>query len=596
MTATFVILGAAVVLLVSDRVRPDLVALLAAAALAVSGVLTPEAAFSGFGSRAVITILAVSILAEGLRASGVAEEAGALMLRLSGRAEWRVLLVWMVFGAVVSLFMNNIAAAAVLLPAASVAGRRAGVAPSRLMMPLAFGTILGGMATLLTSSNLIVSDLLTTSGIAGFGLLDFAPIGLPIVVVGTAYMLLIGRRRLPVGGPEVPPAPAGPREDLPEVYRLGERTRRARLPAGSPLVGRTLGGSEIRERMNLWVTGVERGATRYANPSATFRLEAGDVLELMGRSATRDAEADGWFEVLPGEAPRPVESRESVIAEAVLAPRSSLHGKTPREVRFGERFGMTILAVWRGDRPIRTGIGDLMLQMGDALLLQGAPKHLARLRRGDEMIILGAPELDAPTTPGRARLALLLLVVALAFGGRFPEAIGAILLIAALLMVPLGILSMDRVHHAIEWRTIFLVAGMLPLGLALHQTGAAELLADGIARVLGPAGPVAMLAGIFLASALLTQAVVGPAVAAMMGPVAIQAALRTGTDPRAMGMAVALACSMAFLTPLGHPVNVLVMGPGGYRFADYRRVGMPMAALLAVVVIVGLPLLFGLWG
>lgn len=594
MTVTLIILGVAVVLLVSDRVRPDLVALLAAAALAVTGVLSPEAAFSGFGSRAVITILAVSILAEGLRASGVAEEAGALMLRLSGRGEWRVVAVWMLFGAVVSLFMNNIAAAAVLLPAASVAGRRAGVAPSRLMMPLAFGTILGGMATLLTSTNLIVSDLLTDSGIAGFGLLDFAPIGLPIIAVGTAYVLLVGRHRLPVGGPEVPPVGES-REQLPEVYRLGERTRRARIPEGSPLVGRPLGESGIREKVNLWVTGVERGATRYANPSASFHLEAGDVLELMGRSPTEEAQADGWFEIVPGEPPPPRETRESVIVEAVLAPRSSLQGKTPREVRFGERFGMTILAVWRGDRPIRTGIGDLALQMGDALLLQGAPKPLARLRRSDEMILLGAPERETPTTtPGRARAAVLLLVVALAFGARFPEAIGAILLIAALSMVPLGILTMDRVHHAIEWRTIFLVAGMLPLGLALNQTGAAALLADFTARMLGPFGPVAMLAGIFLASALLTQAVVGPAVAAMMGPVAIQTALQTGTDPRAMGMAVALACSMAFLTPLGHPVNVLVMGPGGYRFADYRRVGMPMAALLAVVILVGLPLLFGM--
>lgn len=586
------ILAAAVVLLVSDRVRPDLVALLVAAALAVTGVLTPEAAFSGFGSRAAVTILAVSILAEGIRASGIAERAGLRMLRLSGNAEWRVLAIWMLFGAFVSLFMNNIAAAALLLPAASVAARRARVAPSRIMMPLAFGTILGGMATLLTSSNLIVSDLLVDGGLPGFGLLDFAPIGVPLVVVGTAYVLLWGRHRLPVGGPDVP-AP-GKREELPAVYRLEERLRRVRLPDGSPLVGRTLAESAIRERLNLWVTAVQRGATRCPNPAAEFRLQAGDVLELMGRATAEAAEAEGWFELLTEQAAAPPGSSDTVMAEAVLPPRSPLQGKTPREVRFGDRFGMTVLAVWRGDRPIRTGIGDLPLEMGDALLLQGAPRHLARLRKGHDFIILGDAGLEARLAPGKAGVALLLLGLGLAFGVRYPHAIGAILLIAALLMVPLGILTMDNVHRAIEWRAIFLVAGMLPLGIALKETGAAALLADGLARVLEPFGPLALLGGVFLTSALLTQAVVGPAVAAMMGPVAIETALRTGIDARAMGMAVALACSMAFLTPLGHPVNVLVMGPGGYRFADYRRLGLPLAFLLAAVVMIGLPILFGL--
>lgn len=583
-------------LLLSDRVRADLVALLAAAALAVGGVLSPQEAFSGFGSRAVITVLAVSILAEGLRVSGTAERAGALMLRISGSGEGRVVGLWMVAGAGVSLFMNNIAAAAVLLPAASVAARRAQIAPSRLMMPLAFGTILGGMATLLTSSNLIVSDLLAESGARGFGLLDFVPVGAPLVVVGTAYMLLWGRRRLPVGGPQVPePAAAG--EPLPAVYRLGERTRRVRVPAGSPLAGRTLAESGIREELALWVTGVQRGGTVVPTPPADFRLRAGDVLELMGQwnDATRRA-LEGRLEVLEEHEPAAFgRSRGSVMVEAVLPPRSPLQGRTLREVRFGDRFGVTVLAVWRGDRPIRSGVGDLPLQLGDALLIQGPPRNLERVRRGDELIILGDDRAPA-VTPGKARAALAVFAVALVLGAFYPRAIGAILLIGALAMVLLGILTMDRAHQAIDWRTIFLVAGMLPLGLALDRSGAAELFAQGIVHALGPLGPMALLSGVFLAAVLLTQAIIGPAVAAMLGPVAIQTALLSGMNPRAMAMAVALACSMAFLTPLGHPVNVLVMGPGGYRFADYRRVGLPMALLLAVVVLLVLPLAFPLAG
>jgi len=596
LTVTLVVLGVAVALLVSDAVRPDVVALLTAAALELTGVLTPEQAFSGLGSRAVITILAVGVLAEGLRLSGTAERAGAFMLRLSGSGEGRVIASWMLTGAFVSLFMNNIAAGAVLLPAASAAARRAGIAPSRLMMPLAFGTILGGMTTLLTSSNLIVSDLLVAGGHRGFGLLDFAPVGVPLVVAGTLYMVVWGRWRLPVAGPDVQVRLRLPDEPLRAVYRLGERTLHARVPGGSPLAGRTLADSGIRERFGLWVTGVRRGATVSPTPSAEFRLARGDVLELMGRlEDPPETIFAGVLEALPedDEAWGPA-GRATVMVEAVMPPRTPLQGRTLREVRFADRFGMSVLAVWRGDRPIRSGVGDLPLELGDALLLQGPRPNLERVRRGDELIVLTGSAADARPSRAKVGATLATLGLALALGVRFPEAIGAIFLVGALLMVLLGVLTMDRAYHAIEWRTIFLVAGMLPLGLALRESGAAALLADGIGRLLGPYGPTALLGGTFLAAALLTQAVAGPAVAAIMGPVGIQIAVSSGLDPRAMGIAVALACSMAFVTPLGHPVNVLVMGPGGYRFADYRRVGLPMVVVLAVVIMLVLPRAFPL--
>jgi di/tricarboxylate transporter len=609
---TLVILAGAVVLLVSDRVRPDLVALLTAALLGVSGVLSPQEAFAGFGSRAVITLLAVGILAEGLTASGVADRAGRLMLRISGSREKRLTAVVMVSGALVSLFMNNIAAAAVLLPATAAATRRAGLPPSRIMMPLAFGTILGGMATLLTSSNLIVSDLLTDAGYPGFGLFDFAPVGIPLIVAGTAYMLLWGRRRLPVGGPSVPGptvqaavpgranlAPAPPTEEgLPDLYRLGERTHRAQIRPDSELAGRTLADSGIRERLGLTVTGIQRGRALYTNPPAGFRLRERDVLELMGRPGEDSGiELKALLEPMDaGEVPRPAGPTDTVMAEAVLPPRSPLQGRTLKEVRFGDRFGLQVLAIWRGDHPIRSGIADLPLALGDALLVQGPPNMVTRARRQEELIILGGLDLDPEPTRGRARAAMLILALSLGVGALHPPAVGAILLLGALAMVLLNVLTMDGAHHAIDWRTIFLVAGMLPLGLALERSGVASLAADALVRGLGPLGPMALLTGLFLAAALLTQAVVGPAVAAMVGPVAIQAAVQTGLDPRAMGLAVALACSMAFLTPLGHPVSVLVMGPGGYRFADYRRVGLPMAIVLVVVVLLVLPRVFPLAG
>jgi di/tricarboxylate transporter len=319
----------------------------------------------------------------------------------------------------------------------------------------------------------------------------------------------------------------------------------------------------------------------------------------MGRLDDPPTEAlAGLLDPLPDDAAASLSAaaRESVMVEAVMPPRSPLQGRTLRDVRFGDRFGMTVIAVWRGDRPIRTGVGDVLLELGDALLLQGSREALERVRRGDELIVLATSAGERRLSGWKVGAALGTLVVALGLGIRFPESLGAILLTGALLMVLLGILSMERAYQAVEWRTVFLVAGMLPLGLALSESGAAALVAEGLTRALGPWGPTALLGGTFLASAFLTQAVAGPAVAAIMGPVGIQTALQAGIDPRAMGMAVALACSMAFVTPLGHPVNVLVMGPGGYRFADYRRVGLPMAVVLAVVILALLPVFFPLGG
>jgi di/tricarboxylate transporter len=410
---------------------------------------------------------------------------------------------------------------------------------------------------------------------------------------------------LPVGGPTLPrtPRPSG-RDgaapgDLPEIYRLEERTGHAQVRPGSSLAGSSLADSRLREQLGLTVTGVQRGRALYTSPPASFKLREGDVVELMGQVDDNDRPAfQALFRPVPvGQEPRqphPTPGNDSVMAEAVLPPRSALYDRTLKDVRFADRFGLTVLALWRGDNPIRTDVGDVPLSLGDALLVQGPPDMVERARQHEELIILGGAELGPEPTRGRRRTAVFILAVAILLGALRPDAMGPIFVIGALIMVLLNILTMDRAHHAIDWRTIFLVAGMLPLGLALQRTGAATLLADQLVSVLGPLGPMALLAGVFLAAALLTQAVVGPAVAAMMGPVAIQVAVQVGLDPRAMAMAVALACSMAFLTPLGHPVNVLVMGPGGYRFADYRRVGLPMAIVLVLVILAVLPVVFPL--
>jgi di/tricarboxylate transporter len=582
---TFAFLGIAIALFLSERLRPDLVALLVLVALGTTGVLTAEEAFSGFSRSAVITILGIFILAAGLERAGITRQVGALLFRVAGREEGRLVVAVMLAGAFLSLFMNNIAAASVLLPAVSGVARRARVSPSRLLLPLAFGTILGGMATLFTTTNIVASSLLQDHGLRGFGIFDFAPFGLPIVAAGIFYMARFGRWKLPAQSPAEKLADLERREDdLAAVYDLGDRVRRAGVPARSPLIGKTLLESGLRESYGLSVLAIERGDRMIVAPPPTSVVEKEDILFLNGEPRG----PEGELEVLPAKKFREseIESAAVGIFEAVLSPRSRLIGQTLRELGFRDRYGMNVIAIWRAGRPLRRGLSDLPLELGDGLLLQGGRGFLPRLRNDPDLILLGGEE-EAPLPTGKGPLALGIMLVTLALAAWGKLAVGEVMLGGALAMVLSGVLNMDQAYQAIEWKSVFLVAGMLPMGTAMAKTGAAALLTRWLLAALGGAGPIALLAGLALLAALLTQAMNGAAVAAIVAPVAIESARQMGADPRAMAMGVALATSMAFLTPLGHPVNILVMGPGGYSFRDYLKVGLPLF-LLALGLTVGL--------
>ncbi len=592
---TLIITGAAMVLLLTERLRADLVALLVVVALGTSGVLTAEETFSGFSRSAVITLLSIFILAAGLERSGITGRVGDLLVRVAGTSEQRLVVTVMTAGAFLSLTMNNIAAAAVLLPAVSGAAKRSGVNPSRLLMPLAFGTLLGGMSTLLTTANIVVSSLLRDRNLPGFGLLDFAPVGLPIVAAGIAYMALWGRRQLPARSPvELYEDMQRQEESLAEVYHLGETLSRAGVPAGSPLVGQTLAGSRLRETRGVNVLAIEREGRILRAPSPDQELRAEDVLLLSDELAGSGAAGD--LDPLPPRhwRERDLESRSVVLVEAVLSPRCALLGRTLREARFRDRYGMSVLAIWRAGRSLRTGLTDLPLQLGDGLLLQGERGRLPVLRAEPDLIVLDRGVDEPPPSPRRGWQALTIMLATLVLATVSHFGIAEVMLGGALVMILTGALSMDDAYKAIEWRSIFLVAGMLPLGTAMTKTGAADLITHGILSVLGGLGPLAILAGLVALAILLNQAMSGAAVAAVMAPIAIQTAQRIGANPRSFAMGIALACSFAFLTPLGSPVNILVMGPGGYTFRDYFRVGLPLALLLFAVVLGLLPLVWPL--
>lgn len=595
---TLIILAVTLVLFLSERLSLDLVALLVLVALGLTQVLTPQEVFSGLSDTAVITILSVFVLARGLEEAGVATRMGELLVRSSGKSETRLIIALMSAGAFMSLFMNNIAAASVLLPAASTAARKANVRLPRLLMPLAFGTLLGGTATLFTTTNIVVRSVLRDSGYPGFGVLDFAPVGLPLVVIGIGYMALWGRRMLPIGiSTERAETIRQAENDLPRLYHLGERLFRARIPAGSYLIDRKVVDSTFREKYGLNVVAIERDGRIAPAPAPEFVFREGDIVLLEGRLGEfRQRDVEPYLEILP---PRDYSEAELVtpsvvLLEAVLSPRSSLIGRTLKDTRFRDKYGMSVLAVWNGTRVFRTGLQDRKFAFGDALLMQGPRERLPMLRLDTDLIVLGSEQGPTRRVSDKGWLALTIfgLTIAAAAVSRF--SVGEVMLAGALMMVITNVLTMEQAYRVIEWKVVFLVAGMLPLGLAMTKTGATALFATALTDMVGPFGPLALLLALLTLTVLLSQAMKGAAVSAVMAPIAIQAARQLGADPQAMAMGVALATSMAFATPLGHPVNILMMGPGEYRFRDFVRVGFPLTVLLFVVVLVTLPIFWPL--
>lgn len=596
---TFAILIAALILFLTDKIPADLVALLVVVALGLTGILTTQEAFSGFSRSAVITIIAIYILAEALQKTGVTEQVGNILLKVGGKSELRLVIVVMIAGAFLSLFMNNIAAAAVLLPAASGAAKKASVNISKLLMPLAFGTILGGMATLLTTSNIVLSTLLHDNNIEGFGLADFAPVGIPLVIAGILYIAFIGRKFLP--GESLLDRSIAPNKeenaDLIAAYHLDENLFRARVPEQSFLIGKSLSESTLREDFGVSVVAIERKNKKLFALTPETEIERGDTLVLEGdEDDFRERDVQPFMEFLPAPewSESDLESRAVEVVEAMIAPRSRLIGETLRSAHFREKYGMTVLAIWRGDEEIITDLADEPLIFGDALLLQGSREKFAVISNDPDLILLMSKEDGAITVPNKGRASLMIFAATLILAVILPDLTGAVMLGGALAMMLTGILTTQQAYSSIGWKSVFLVAGMLPMGIALTKTNAAALIANGVVAILGGYGALALLGGLFIVTTLMTQAVNGAVVAAVIGPVAIQVAQQTNINPRSLVMGVALATSMAFMTPLGHPVNVLVMSPGGYNFRDFVKVGVPLTILMFVVVMIFLPLFWAL--
>jgi di/tricarboxylate transporter len=588
---TLIFLLIASLLLFWNILRADIVALMLMLALGLSGVLTSQEVFSGFSRSSVVIMFSAFILAEGLRRSGLTERLGSFIIRLFGRGERRLIFGVMAASATLSLFMNNIAAASLLFPSLSGMVRRSKVSSSRLLMPLAFGSILGGMATLLTATNIIVSGLLRDANLQGFSLTDFAPIGLPLAFVGILFVVFWGRKLLPDQSPAQRHEEGGELNDLLNTYQLAERLVRAAVRKGGKLDGIPLEKSGLREKYHLNVIAVQRGRVTLLIDAKTI-LWGGDILLIMARPEDSvPASLMEILEILPsGEWQQDYLATPNLkVLEAAIAPRSHLAGQTLQEIRFGQKFNAKVLAVWRHGRSIRTRLADLPLEFGDGLLLQGTEKSLSLLQTEPGLILLAESALTSRVTL-RGWFTALIMALTLTLAVVFPDLIAEIMLSGAVLMVLIRTMTMDQAYRAIEWRSLFLVAGMLPVGIALNKTGASALLADALLSSLGGAGHMALLVGLVLLTVALTQVINGAAAVTIMAPIAISVAQQVGMEPRSVAMAVALSSSMAFMSPLGHAVNVMVMGAGGYTFRDYARVGAPLTILLVIILLLILPL------
>ena len=768
------ILSIAILLFITEWVRMDVVALLVLGSLALTGLVTPGEALSGFSNPAVVTVWAILILSGGLARTGVAGLIGRRLMRLAGNSETRLMVIIMLAVGILSGFMNTIGVVSLFLPVVIDIARRTKQPPAKLLMPLAYAALLGGLNTLIgTPPNILISEALTAAGLRTFGMFDFTPVGISVLLAGTLYMALIGRRLLPSRDPAREFAEKSAR-DYKALYDMHERIMMLRLPAGSVLVGKTLAHSRLGSVLGLTVVAVVRNGSTILSPEPAFTLQADDrlmvgghpdrfvelrqrnhfivekesftverlvsadvklvearlsagssligqtlrqvgfrhtyhvivlailregipfrtnlenipllgedVLLLQGRGEQLEGlENDPDLEISPptalenfklderlmvvhvptnsaivgkslieshlGDAyglgvlgiirdgktdliPSPqiilqaddtllvkakhtdmelieglnslevesqpppdlgqLESEEIGLVEAVLSPHSTLANKTLHELNFRFKYGLTVLAIWREGRAYRSNLRDMQLRFGDALLLYG-PRDRLRLLGSEPDFLVLTEEAQEPPLLNKIPVALTImgLVLLPAILGWVPIAISAIIGVA--FMIITRCLTMEEAYRFVEWKAIFLIAGMLPLGIAMQDTGAAQYLANGMIALIGGLGPMAVMAGFFMLAALASQVMPNPAVAVLLAPIALSTASDLMISPYPLMMTVAVSASAAFLSPVGHAANVLVMGPGGYRFSDYVKVGLPLTIVTMVVVLLVMPYLW----
>lgn len=567
-----------VALFVTEKYPLDLVALITLGTLLALRLVTPEEGFSGFSNPATLTVAAMFVLSAGLQKTGATAAVGRLMVRF-GTNHYAALVVIMGTITVMSAFINNTAAVAVFIPLVTILANRRRISASKLLIPLSYASQFGGVCTLIgTSTNLLVSSISEQAGYGSFSMFEFSRMGLILFAAGVGFFLTLGKWLLP--DRQV--------REIASTYHLGEYVTEMRVRSDSPLVGMSVLDSKLGAEHDVTVLRVlQVGEAGWAPLRQVLEpdhvlLVHGSIGELM-RLRSLGLEMNVDFKLRD----ETFQSEDLRLVQALVAPSSSLIGHTLKELDFRNRYKSLVLAMLRRGETINDKLSTISLSLGDVLLIQAHDADITTLRRDKDFIVLH----EVPGTALRHRaplvIGILVAVVGLAAFEVFPILVTALLGCVALLVT--RILTIEEAYSAINWQVIFLLSGILPLGIAMQNTGAAGFIAERAVGVVGDMGPVAVLAVVYLMTSIMTDTMSNAAAAVLLAPIAISTAEQIGVDPRPLLMAITFAASTGFSTPVGYQTNTMIYNPGGYKYTDFLRTGVPLSIFFWILSVIFIP-------
>ncbi len=570
----FVLIVAAMAFFASEVVSFDTVALAVAGLLLITGILTPSEGLSGFSNPATITIGAMFVVSEGVRKTGVLEDVSGYLTGLIKFGFHPLLVILMIVIAFVSAVINNTAAVVIFIPVLMKIAGEMDVSPSKLLMPLSFASMFGGVCTLIgTSTNILVSSIAENSGLAPISMFEMTPMGILIVVVGFGYLLIAGVRIIP---------PRRQKEELSDSFDVNQYLTEVVIDKNFGRIGATVDTLLADEENQIEIVNMFRDGQAPESYRTRTHLQEGDVLRLRGNAdrIARFVEKEN-VRTNTGKRWHDVDLIEGhfALVEAVIAPESSLTSKKIRDVNFFDNYGAVVIGIRSKDQIKHENLDNIRISGGDSLLLSMSVDQIDKLKSEPSFVVVN----DVMVRHYRRRktpiaLSILAGVILSAAFGLLPIVVSASA--GAILMVLTDCIRSDDIPKAVNWKIIFLLAGIIPLGVAMEKTGAARMISDFILLFLKDLGPTAVLSAFFLVTVLLTAMISNQATAALLTPVAIQAANTLAVSPRPMILAIAFAASLSFMTPMGYQTNTLVYGPGHYKFTDYTRAGAPLNILL----------------
>jgi di/tricarboxylate transporter len=589
---TLGVLVVALIAFVAEWLPVDLTALFVAIALVVLGLVTPEEGVAGFGNTATITVMAMFILSAGISRTGVILVVRDWLVKWGGKnANQQIFILGIIVGPITA-FINNTAVVAVFLPIVEDWCKKQGISPSKLLIPLSYVTVLGGMITLIgTSTNILASGVSKKLGYGEFGLFQFTSLGIITFIVGLAYLALFA--------PKLLPDRKSSSGDL-EGYGLNDYVSEVVISPRSSLIGQTLRSSEIQRKFDIDILELIRDDSHFPQPVADKKLLAGDILLVRGgRQELLNIRDERGLDIVPDvkfgkkELEAELSSGEDEVAEVLILSNSRLVGSTIKDIRFRQRYNATVLAIRRGEELLRERLGQTPLKFGDLLLVQGPRESFKGLQTSRELLVMESRDVEN-LRPDKAWIAIAItlgVIVVSAFNW-MPILVSA--LVGVALMVVTGCLKPGEIYGAVRWDIIFLLAGLLPLGTAMDKSGATKWLADQLLSVGGHLSGFWVLVFFYIATTLLTEILSNNAAVVLMIPVAAEVATRLGLNPLAFIYAVTFAASNSYLTPIGYQTNTMVYGPGGYKFLDFTRVGAPLNLILTILTPTLIVWLYGL--